>query len=1252
MGIVKNWVVKAGQKAGDSVATLSQLSPAQLSKIQAQKDQYMSEKPDPKDPQAVELTARLMAENGVEIFNSYLSQIRQLYLPLDPTAEYGRQFEPNFNIRYFNITKWVTDKEENSLEKLVNVYAVLSNEDCNIALVFNRTKEKTNVYLAVVNTLNRGDNYEIESFSNRIESAIRGNFPGSEIGVDGHGKAGIGRIPCLSRYKDSSVAVASNVPTEKSEKFISQTIEKLLDGYAPTGSGDDYTIVLLATPVTDVEERKQELSRIYSGLVPYAQWSTNYTYTQSDATTSMAIIGVNVGASAGVQQGTNQTLTQSNAQTDTESESKADSDSNMQGGNESTTDTKSENSMITDSTSDTTTNTTGTNESTATAIGTNRTVTDQHGTATNINAGITANQGITVGATTDAHLSTGALPGGSAGVSTHADVTAGLSESLSTGRTTSLSQAISEGTSAVNTATSGTSSAYSVSAMSGHSTASGIGTAIAKTAGTQFAKTVGRTLTSSTGRSITNGLAKAVGTAKSTSFGANVGANFARSSSVTATIGKNEGITQNFANFEIIHALEVLKEQMKRYETGTALGMWDFAAYVLSDDFNIANNVAHSYLALTQGEESYMSDCAVNLWRNDTDADKDKAKEICKYLMDLRHPQFGLKPVLVENDSTFLVYPAAVTATATLSGKELAYSLNFPRKSIAGLPVFECAEFGRSVSTFEKDEYGPGPQFEMGRIVHMHSVESVKVNLSLNSLSSHTFIAGSTGSGKSNTIYHILDSARNEGVHFLVVEPAKGEYKNVFGNDKDVYVYGTNPMLTPLLRINPFRFPDKIHILEHLDRLVEIFNVCWPMYAAMPAVLKSAVEKSYVDCGWDLMTSTNKYDDNLYPDFADVARNIKIIIDSSEYDNENKGAYKGSLLTRLQSLTTGINGLIFSSDDLSDDDLFEKNVIVDLSRVGSTETKSLIMGMLVLKLQEFRMTGDIPMNSDLRHVTVLEEAHNLLRRTSIEQPTESANILGKSVELIANAIAEMRTYGEGFIISDQAPGLMDMSVIRNTNTKIIMRLPDKGDRDLVGKAANLNDDQITEVAKLPRGVAAIYQNEWVQPVLCMVNKHEGDFSNYNFDGKQNSELIRKNDDLSNSLLKSIMDKELLQKGDKEDLRELKSLVIRSRLNSIVKVDFIEYLEAEKEEGIETLSCLIYDFLKAEDAIKSAKEYRSIHEWVDAVIEKLDPSVKEYSKKQLDLTIMLILQEKTTRDFSYRDLFNSFWEVYRNGGGVF
>ena len=73
--------------------------------------------------------------------------------------------------------------------------------------------------------------------------------------------------------------------------------------------------------------------------------------------------------------------------------------------------------------------------------------------------------------------------------------------------------------------------------------------------------------------------------------------------------------------------------------------------------------------------------------------------------------------------------------------------------------------------------------------------------------------------------------------------------------------------------MNPFSFTKETHILEHLDRLIEIFNVCWPMYAAMPAVLKKAVEKSYIDCGWDLMKSVNEFGD-IYPTFADVAENI------------------------------------------------------------------------------------------------------------------------------------------------------------------------------------------------------------------------------------------------------------------------------------------------------------------------------------------------------------------------------------------
>ena len=993
MGI-KNLINKAGAKAADKVAKLSALSPEQLEAVEKQKEKYLADQPNVSDE---ELTNRLLASCGVEVFNSYLDQIKELYVPLESTAEYEDEFHPSYNIRYFNITKWVTDKKENSLEKLVNVYEVLSNERCNIALVFHRTSSNTKVYLAVVNTENANDNVNIDNYRRRLLEAIKGNFPGSTVSEE----VGRGRIPCLNHQKPYSVATVSNLPTTKSEKFISQTIEKLIDGIVPENPSQDYTLILLANPIQNIENHKLRLSELYSALAPFKKWQTNYTFTESDATTSMATFGVNIGASAGIQQGQNQATNQNTGQTETTGDSTTDSTGESDGTN--------------------TSHTSGSNKGSSDTVGGG--------------VNLSTNSGITIGIPDVANISAGTDMGA------HVDYNHTWTR----------------------------------------------GTSVSDTVGKTITKTVGKALTKTASKAISETLGKTVGATKGINLGTNIGANFARASNVTASVGKNEGITQFFMNHNIQHALTVLDEQMKRFEKGTALGMWDFAAYVLSEDQNIANNVAHTYLALTQGEESYMSKSSVNLWRGDMGEKSGDTEEIVNYIRDLRHPIFGLNPNLLEKDATFYVYPSVITPTVPLSGQELAYSLNFPQKSIPGLPILECTEFGRNIVSYDLEEKEE-EKIRLGNIFHMNREETVPVELSQNSLSSHVFITGSTGSGKSNTIYQLLAEAKENHIKFLVVEPAKGEYKHIFGQEEDVCVYGTNPQLTPLLKLNPFSFTKETHILEHLDRLIEIFNVCWPMYAAMPAVLKKAVEKSYIDCGWDLIKSVNEFG-GIYPTFADVAENIKEIIDSSEYDNENKGAYKGSLLTRIESLTNGINGLIFSQEELSNQQLFDSNVIVDLSRVGSSETKSLIMGILVLKLQEYRMS-QADMNSSLRHLTVLEEAHNLLKRTSTEQVSESSNLIGKSVEMLANSIAEMRTYGEGFIIADQAPGLLDLSVIRNTNTKIIMRLPDWSDRELVGKSANLNDDQILELARLPKGVVAVYQNEWIQPVLCKVDKFD------------------------------------------------------------------------------------------------------------------------------------------------------------------
>lgn len=1010
MGI-KNAIVRAADKAGNAVATVSVLSSSQLDEVDKKRTAYLSEKPNPADEQAVELTNRLLATAAVELHNAYLPQLRNVYTPIDPSIEYPTGFNAGNNIRFMNITKWIVDPSEDSLEKLVNVYDVLSDEDCNIALAFHRTGASTEVFLAVVNSDNASDNIDADNFSKRISDALRGNFPGSEIGP-----ANRGPIPCLDSRRPFSVAAVSNIPAEKNEKFATQTVEKVLDGIVPGAPSEDYTIVLLATPIHDIESRKLRLAELHSLLTPYASWTTNYTYHQNDSIGSSATIGINAGVSAGRQVGNNQAVAQNYNETDSTNESVSESS------NESVTDSSTSSESITDTVAD------GRSESSSGSV------------SLGIGAGIGPGE------------SAGVYRGGNFGVS--ASHTEGSSHSTSTARGTS------------------TSTGKAISNSLGKAVTSGVGKAVSK------------------GASVTSGVSQAV------NLGANFGGSFARSSTVTATIGSDEGITQTFKNYSIQHALEILELQMKRYDLASALGMWDFCAYVLSEDHNVANNVAHTYLALTQGKESYMSQAAVNLWRGDLGERSADAAAICSYLRDLRHPVFALSPALLDQHPSFSVYPATVDATAALSGKELAYSLNFPKRSVPGLPVIECASFGRNVSTFDGTQ--PQQGLCIGRVFHMHREEHVETFLSKNSLASHTFVTGSTGAGKTNTVCRILDQALDQQINFLVIEPAKGEYKDVYGGREDVNVFGTNPEFTPLLRIDPFSFPLGIHVLEHLDRLVEIFNVCWPMYAAMPAVLKDAVARSYEDCGWDLAASKNPYGSGLFPCFADVARNVREILDSSEYDAENKGAYKGSLLTRLNSLTNGLNGMMLSSNEVDASVLFDSNTIVDLSRVGSVETKSLLMGLLVLKLQEHRMAEAHGMNRPLRHLTVLEEAHNLLKRSSSDQGSESGNLTGKSVEMISNAIAEMRTYGEGFIIADQAPGLLDMAAIRNTNTKIIHRLPDLSDRELAGRAANLNDQQIVELARLPKGVAAIYQNDWVEPVLCKITKaDEGERFTYN-----------------------------------------------------------------------------------------------------------------------------------------------------------
>lgn len=624
---------------------------------------------------------------------------------------------------------------------------------------------------------------------------------------------------------------------------------------------------------------------------------------------------------------------------------------------------------------------------------------------------------------------------------------------------------------------------------------------------------------------------------------------YQKSTNLSDTTGK--AIQLTYKNKALQYHLELIDKQIERLSNGIPFGLWSVATYFVAPLETTALKLANIYRGCIIGEESNLGACAINVW-----SDQNEVFTLLESINNASHPRFKFDGI------------EDVSAGVTVTSKELAIHLSLPQSSVPGVLVREEQSFGTNVISTQPINLDSS--ICIGNILHLGQENpEAHINIDLDSMTKHTFITGTTGSGKSNTIYLLLKELQNKKKQFLVIEPTKGEYKQIFGNSDSVSVYGSNPNTDQLLRINPFSFPDWIHVYEHIDRLVDIFNACWPMYAAMPVVLKKAITDAYANCGWDLYSSSQNInsEQRIYPTVNDVVMSLREFINKSEYSADTKGDYKGSLETRLVSMSEGLTGMMLNNTvgNISDYDLFRKNVIVDLSHVGNSETRSLIMGLIIMKMYEYYQTNG-SMNSPLKHITVLEEAHHILKRTIKEQFQESSNLAGKSVEMLCNSIAEMRTYGEGFIIADQSPSQLDLSAIRNTNTKIIMNLPEAEDRDTAGKSIGLNDDQINEIGRQKVGEAIIYQNDWEEPVQCRITLFKHDNSTY----------YNKKDELNSSDKKAyLIDiiKFLSSYGERlvfqeKELAAIEKQIVNSDLLSTTKYSLLKLIEKYRNNGVD------------------------------------------------------------------------------------
>lgn len=560
--------------------------------------------------------------------------------------------------------------------------------------------------------------------------------------------------------------------------------------------------------------------------------------------------------------------------------------------------------------------------------------------------------------------------------------------------------------------------------------------------------------------------------------------------SQSQTIGENRGVGYEEINKMAMYCEEAIDQYIQRFQKGLNCGMWNVAFYIQANDSQTISELEHTLKGVYSGEESYF--------------------EPLRFSSNLsKNREFSIQelPLLYFNDNyNHPIHPSFYGFASALNTEEVSILAALPSDDIEGIGVSKSSSFGLMQAKVPLDSQG---SVELGFILNRRKPTSQHFRLSMEALNSHLFVSGITGSGKSNTIKHILTQLQSEKngktIPFLLIEPAKSEYKNLISKIPNLQIFRPGAK-NDIFKLNPFVFDHTrsdggVTLTQHVDMLKTIFSSAFPMYGPMAYILEDAIYRIYEDRGWSFLTEDHPsftesmdadYDRRslLFPTMEDLQNKIDEVVQEAGYAGEVDSNLKAALKTRIKNLTLGTKGKIFNSRHAFDNKvLFEKPTIVELSNIVSDEEKSFLMALLLNKLYQYRISkGGSPV---LKHVTVIEEAHRLLPNISLDRSGEEANSRGKAVETFVNMLAEIRSYGEGLIIADQIVSKLHPDVAKNTNVKIIHRTIDREDREILGDSINLTKEQQLDISELKAGEAIVYSKEVHRAFMVKISCIEG-----------------------------------------------------------------------------------------------------------------------------------------------------------------
>ena len=638
--------------------------------------------------------------------------------------------------------------------------------------------------------------------------------------------------------------------------------------------------------------------------------------------------------------------------------------------------------------------------------------------------------------------------------------------------------------------------------------APGIGTAIGASIGQLFGsatKGIGDAISGKAGHSVGTHHTEGETTTNAHTEGITDTQNWAHSTqtaiggfgSFGLTWTKTTTVGQELLNRKAEYAEEVLRAYEKRLQEGTALGMWNLGHYFCAADPATYRQGVGVVNSLFAGMDStYEPPRAIKVPTDFRDT-------LRRFQNVYLHAAFATRPDSAEDGRpwpvSFKDHPLGFlfNGPATpVNTRELAIATPIATQDVEGVTVSRRPAFGINLS----GEFGPAAKtLTLGHILDKGNATSQKYRLSLSNLTKHLAVFGLTGSGKTNSVHHILKQLWGKHrIPFLVIEPAKAEYRALatmdeFRDDLLVISAGSDRTEACPLRLNPFDFEPgddedatRVHVLTHIDRLKSTFNASFPMYASMPYILEEAILEVYRERGWDLGRSENRFIDIYRKEFRDYLPTLRDLywkvsetVRRKGYFQEQQMNIEAALKARLSSLLVGAKGTMLDTPrSLPAKDLFERPVVIELENLGDDDEKAFLMGLLVSRLYEYRKAHfENDVVNPLQHVLVIEEAHRLLANIpDISANQELGNPRGKAVSAFVDMLSEVRAYGEGVVVVDQLPSRVSPNIVKGTGAKIVHRLLASDDRESVGGTMGLTDEQIADLSLLRTGECVASQD--------------------------------------------------------------------------------------------------------------------------------------------------------------------------------